>query len=110
MKNIYMIVFIIAAMVIGTSSCARRAEAQNIDQVANTQVTDTAVDDEGFNPNIDRGEMTEYNDTIKGVVYPVYLSKGGKAFIWRKSKNTGKEYKMYRPEIGKRINPEAYKN
>lgn len=106
MKKFYFIVIIIAAMVIGTSSCARRAEAQTQNT---TQVADTTTDDEGFNPNIDRGEMTEYTDTIKGVVYPIYLSKGGKAFIWRKSKKTGKEYKQYRPEKGKQINPEAYK-
>ena len=44
----------------------------------------------------------------KGQVYPVYLSKGGKAFIWRKSQKTGKDYRQYIPEIGKIINPKAY--
>lgn len=44
----------------------------------------------------------------KGQVYPVYLSKGGKAFIWRKSQKTGKDYRQYIPEIGKVINPSAY--
>ena len=46
----------------------------------------------------------------KGESYTVYLSKTGKAFIYRISKKTGKEYKMYLPEVGKQINPEAYKN
>ena len=45
----------------------------------------------------------------KGNVYPVYLSASGKAFIKKISKKTGKEYKQYVPEIGKQINPKAYK-
>jgi hypothetical protein len=46
----------------------------------------------------------------KGNVYPVYLSSTGKAFIKKVSKKTGKEYKQYVPEVGKQINPEAYKS
>lgn len=49
-----------------------------------------------------------YKDS-KGVEYPVYLSSTGKAFIKKVSKKTGKEYKQYVPEIGKQINPKAYK-
>lgn len=49
-----------------------------------------------------------YKDS-KGVVYPIYLSSTGKAFIKKVSKKTGKEYKQYLPEIGKQINPQAYK-
>jgi hypothetical protein len=45
----------------------------------------------------------------KGVEYPIYLSSTGKAFIKKVSKKTGKEYKQYVPEIGKQINPDAYK-
>lgn len=45
----------------------------------------------------------------KGNIYPVYLSASGKAFIKKVSKKTGKEYKQYLPEIGKQINPDAYK-
>jgi hypothetical protein len=45
----------------------------------------------------------------KGNTYPVYLSSTGKAFIKKVSKKTGKEYKQYMPEIGKQINPKAYK-
>ena len=45
----------------------------------------------------------------KGNSYPVYLSSTGKAFIKKVSKKTGKEYKQYMPEIGKQINPKAYK-
>ena len=48
-----------------------------------------------------------YTDS-KGVVYPVWLSSTGKAFIKKVSKKTGKEYKQYIPEIGRQINPSAY--
>ena len=44
----------------------------------------------------------------KGIVYPVYLSSTGKAFVKKVSKKTGKEYKCYLPEVGKQINPQAY--
>ena len=50
-----------------------------------------------------------YKDS-KGVEYPIYLSSSGKAFIKKISKKTGKEYRQYLPEIGKQINPEAYKD
>ena len=50
-----------------------------------------------------------YKDS-KGIEYPVYLSSTGKAYIKKVSKKTGKEYKQYVPEIGKQINPEAYKD
>jgi len=53
---------------------------------------------------------TKYTFTdSKGNAYSVYLSSTGKAFIKKISKKTGKEYKMYIPEVGKQINPEAYK-
>ena len=53
---------------------------------------------------------TQYTYTdSKGNTYHVWLSSGGKAFIKRISKKTGKEYKQYVPEIGKQINPQAYK-
>ena len=54
---------------------------------------------------------TEYIYTDKkGNSYPVWLSAKGKAFIIKVSKKTGKEYRQYVPEIGKQINPEAYKD
>lgn len=49
-----------------------------------------------------------YTDS-KGNKYPIYLSASGKAFIKKVSKKSGKEYKQYLPEVGKQINPEAYK-
>ena len=64
------------------------------DSVSNSKANDT---------------KTEYTyQDKKGQVYPVYLSKAGKAFIWRKSQKTGRDYRQYVPEIGKIINPKAY--
>ena len=56
----------------------------------------------------DKATNYTYTDS-KGTKYTVYLSAKGKAYIIRKSSKTGKEYKQYMPEIGKQINPEAYK-
>lgn len=53
---------------------------------------------------------TEYKYVdSKGEVHTVMLSSTGKAFIWKTSKKTGKAYKQYLPDVGKEINPEAYK-
>lgn len=38
---------------------------------------------------------TPYTWEIKGVKYPIYLTKRNKCYIKRVSKNTGKEYKQY---------------
>lgn len=46
----------------------------------------------------------------KGNAYTIYLSSSGKAYIKKISKKSGKEYKQYVPEIGKQINPDAYKD
>ena len=49
-----------------------------------------------------------YKDS-KGNQYAVWLSANGKAFIKRTSSKTGKVYRQYIPEVGKKINPDAYK-
>lgn len=52
---------------------------------------------------------TEYLYQDKtGAIDTVYLSSKGKAFIWKTSKKSGKRYRKYLPEIGKKINPKAY--
>ena len=40
---------------------------------------------------------TEYTYTIKGVVYPIYITKNGRCYIIRTSKN-GNDYKQYLKE------------
>ena len=54
--------------------------------------------------------LTQYTYVdSKGNIYPIYLSSVGKAFIKKTSKKTGKEYRQYIPEVGRQINPDAYK-
>ena len=78
--------------------------AQNINREGNNFTQVASKKSQG------KETITEYTYTdSKGKVYQVYLSSTGKAFIKRISKN-GNEYKQYLPEIGKQINPEAYKD
>lgn len=92
---------IIAAMLLCLSM--NNSIAQTVERKGNnfTQVS---------NKKSSKETKTEYTFTdSKGKVYPIYLSSTGKAYIKRVSKKTNKEYKQYIPEIGKQINPKAYK-
>ena len=93
--------FFISIFMVLTLFC----NAQNVQRNGNnfTQVTATRT-------NGGKETKTQYTYTdSKGNVYPIYLSSTGKAFIKKVSKKSGKEYKQYLPEIGKQINPSAYK-
>ena len=95
--------FIAAIMLLGMNV---GVQAQNVIKSGNTF---TQVSNKGGKSG---GKETKTQYTFKdskGNAYPVYLSSTGKAFIKKISKKTGKEYKQYVPEIGKQINPEAYK-
>jgi hypothetical protein len=96
--------FILAAIMLFSLNVG--VQAQSVERKGNnfTQVTNKGGKSGG------KETKTQYTYTdSKGNVYPVYLSSTGKAFIKKVSKKTGKEYKQYMPEIGKQINPEAYK-
>lgn len=46
-------------------------------------------------------EPTKTNYTFKdskGIEYPIYLTSKGKAFVYKTSKKTGKQYKYYLPK------------
>ena len=95
---------IIAAITLFSLSLG--VQAQSVVKSGNTF---TQVNNKGGKSG---GKETKTQYTFKdskGNVYPVYLSASGKAFIKKVSKKTGKEYKQYVPEIGKQINPKAYK-
>lgn len=96
--------FVTALMLLGLSI---GVQAQSVQRQGNTftQVTNkkTASKEAKETPT-----DYKYVDS-KGVVYQVFLSSTGKAFIWKTSKKTGNLYKQYLPEVGKQINPEAYK-
>jgi hypothetical protein len=96
--------FIAAIMLLGMNVGVL---AQEVERKGNTfiQLSNKGSKSEG------KETKTQYTfKDSKGNVYPVYLSSTGKAFIKRVSQKTGKEYKQYVPEIGKQINPEAYKS
>lgn len=83
--------------------CCIDAVAQNVERQGNTFVQKKSERD-----NTSTKTSYVYTDA-KGNSYPVYLSSTGKAYIVKVSKKTGKEYKQYIPEVGKQINPDAYK-
>ena len=82
-------------------------QAQSVVKSGNT-FTQVSNNKGGTSEGKETKTQYTYKDS-KGNVYPVYLSASGKAFIKKVSKKTGKEYKQYVPEIGKQINPKAYK-
>lgn len=85
--------------------CVNNSSAQNVQRKGDTFIeVSTSKRSKG------KEVKTQYHyKNSKGEVYPIYLSSSGKAFIKKVSKKTGKEYRQYLPEIGKQINPEAYK-
>lgn len=98
MRRLLAILLLLLAMV-----CCMDAAAQNVERQGNTFVQKKS----GRN-SVPTKTSYVYTDT-KGNSYPVYLSPTGKAYTIKVSKKTGKEYKQYVPEIGKKINPNAYK-
>ena len=99
MKKIILAAIMLFSLLLGV-------QAQSVVKSGNTF---TQVSNKGGKSG---GKETKTQYTFKdskGNVYPVYLSASGKAFIKKVSKKTGKEYKQYLPEIGKQINPKAYK-
>lgn len=96
--------FIIAALML-LSLGVNNSSAQEVQRKGNNFVQVSTKKTKGG-----KETKTQYTYTdSKGKTYPVYLSGTGKAFIKKVSQKTGKEYKQYLPEIGKQINPQAYK-
>lgn len=98
MKKIILAVIMLFSLNVGVQAQSVERKGNNFTQVSNKkEVSGKEV-------------KTKYTYTdSKGNVYPIYLSSTGKAFIKKVSKKTGKEYRQYLPEIGKQINPKAYK-
>ena len=102
MKKI--IIAAIMLLALGTNNSSAYAQS-----VVKSGYTFTQVSNKGGKSG-SKETKTEYTyKDSKGNVYPIYLSSTGKAFIKKVSKKSGKEYKQYMPEIGKQINPKAYK-
>lgn len=83
---------------------ALNANAQQVRKEGNTFVQVSTPKKQGE----EKKTNYTYKDS-KGNMYPIYLSPSGKAFIKRTSNKTGKEYKQYLPDVGRQINPQAYK-
>ncbi len=97
MKRLFIAAMMLLSLNMGINAQSVQRQGNNFTQVSNPKTSGKEA----------KTEFT-YTDS-KGNVYPIYLSSTGKAFIKKVSKKTGKEYKMYLPEVGKQINPEAYK-
>lgn len=100
MKNFIIAAIMLFSLNVGVQAQSVVKSGNNFTQVSNNKGEKSSG----------KETKTKYTYTdSKGNVYPIYLSASGKAFIKKVSKKTGKEYRQYLPEIGKQINPEAYK-
>lgn len=98
MKKIILAAIMLLSLNVGVQAQSVERKGNNFTQVSNKK--------EASGKEV----KTKYTYTdSKGNVYPIYLSSTGKAFIKKVSKKTGKEYRQYLPEIGRQINPSAYK-
>lgn len=98
MKRLIICISMMLSMGLGIQAQSVQKQGNNFTQVTNKK-------------SAGKETKTQYTYTdSKGVKYPVYLSSAGKAFIYKVSKKTGKEYKQYLPDVGKQINPSAYKD
>lgn len=99
MKKLIIAAIMLFSLSLGIQAQSVQRQGNNFTQVSNKG---------GKSGGKETKTQYTYTDS-KGNVYPIYLSSTGKAFIKKVSKKTGKEYKQYLPEVGKQINPEAYK-
>ena len=100
MKKIILAAIMLLSLNVGVQAQSVVKSGNNFTQVSNKG---------GKSSGKETKTQYTYTDS-KGVVHSIYLSSTGKAFIKKVSKKTGREYKQYLPEIGKTINPEAYKD
>lgn len=100
MKKIILCISMMLALSMATSAQSVTRQGNTFTQVSNPKSQSSTKETK---------TQYTYKDS-KGTSYPIYLSSTGKAFIKKVSKKTGREYKQYVPEIGKQINPEAYKD
>lgn len=99
MVHMTKIFLFLATLVLMLGCCVSNAFAQkNVTLKGKTFIVQK---DSSENQGIPTGYEYQAAD---GTVYPVYLSKNGKAFIWRTSKKTGKKYRYYLPKITEMLN------
>ena len=100
---------IIMMLTLALPSMGQEAAKDTAKYVLNgTVFTDSNVSN---SKGTDEGTKTKYTyQNKKGENFPILLSKSGKAFYWATSQKTGKRYRRYLPEIGRKINPSAYED
>lgn len=99
MVHMTKISLILATIVLLLGCCVSNARAQkNVTLKGKTFIVQK---DSSENQGTPTGYEYQATD---GTVYPVYLSKNSKAFIWRTSKKTGKKYRQYLPKITEMLN------
>lgn len=82
------------ALLLGANTCAAQKYIQS-------GTTFTQVN---TNNSKSTATKTVYTWKIGNKSYPIYISSKGKAFIYKTSKKTGKEYKYYLPdEVAQKI-------
>lgn len=103
-KKIRVIVMLIVIFFYGGVTInTNLAYGQNVVRDGNTFIAKSATVSK-------ESKKTEYvYKDSKGNSYTIYLSPKGKAYYIKKDKD-GKYRKVYVPEIGKQINPNAYKD
>lgn len=101
LKLLGLVVFIFAAWILLLWATSSSANAQSVTRQGKIFIQQS-------NSNkIEKDTATltgYYYQTADGTKYPIYISSKGKCFIWRTSTKTGKQYKMYLPEITKQLN------
>jgi len=98
MKKLFIAAIMLFSLNMGIQAQSVQRQGNTFTQVSNKKKSDDKVTKTQFT----------YTDK-KGVVHPVYLSSTGKAFIYYINKK-GEQKRRYMPEIGKQINPKAYKD
>ena len=103
-KKIELIVMLIVIFFYGGVTInTNLAYSQNVVRNGNTFIAKSATVSK-------ESKKTEYvYKDSKGNSYTIYLSPKGKAYYIKKDKD-GKDRKVYVPEIGRQINPDAYKD
>ena len=85
----------IIVLILGLLVLSLRTQAQNVVRKGNEFVQVSVSDSV---------KKTQYTYKSKdGVVYPIFLSPKGKAFIVCTSKKTGKQYRRYLPNVTKEL-------
>lgn len=86
----------IIVLILGFIALSMGMYAQNVTLKGKTFIASKDSSSKSQSIKTDYVYLDKDNNT-----YSVYLSKNGKAYIIRKSKKTGKEYRKYLPEVTK---------